>query len=275
MPYNDRLFELLRAIADTEIAALWADALRRNPADESFDASPRARQIELVSREWRAAHGHSVANLMRRDHDLPWKRILVDVADKILPGWSWTPFRVADAYSEADVERAILCIYDERIKALWHKLSPAEKQQLAGNLDAEIERSARALRQQGVAASMRSVTVGSLASGVSAGLITGGGLLTIAHGTVGLAIGGLLGGVLQQLGFWMAIQLFGTFAGTRLALSGGASMLGGTAIAAPVGIALVAHTVMSTAYRKTVPATVMLLSWVELQRQLANVEDPS
>jgi hypothetical protein len=272
MPYNDRLFDLLDQLDDAQIAVLWVDALRRGPADESFDVSPRTRRIELVSREWRAAHGHSLANLRRSDHDLPWKRIVVDVADKISPGWGWTHYRVGDAHSEQDVEQAILRMYDERMKEMWNKLTPADKERLAASLEAEIDHSAGALRRHANAAAARSVTVGGLASGISAGLITGGGMMTIAQGSVGLALGGLLGGVLQQLGFWMAVQLFGMVAGTRLALGGGASLLGGAAIAAPVGVALLAHVAMSTAYRKSVPATIMLLSWVELHRQLSKTE---
>jgi uncharacterized protein YaaW (UPF0174 family) len=272
MPYNDRLFDLLGVLDETEIAALWTDAFRRPPSDESFDASPRARRIDLVSREWRAVHGHSLANLRRSDHELAWKRILVDVADKIAPGWGWTKYRVEDSHREEELEQAILRMYDERMKEMWEKLTAAQKEELAGSLDAEIARSTHALRQHGTAAAVRSVTVGSLAAAISAGLITGGGLMAIAQGSMSLAMGSLPGGVLQQLGFWMAVQLFGTFAGTRIALGSGASLLGGAAIAAPVGVALLAHAAMSTAYRKSVPATIMLLSWVELHRQLSRSE---
>lgn len=273
MPLNDRLFDLLSRVGEAELSVLWTEALGRRPSDESFSASPRSRQIDLVSREWRSAHGHSLANLRRDDHDLRWKSILVDVANKMEPGWGRGTFNVGDDQSEERIENAILRLYDQRLNALWQKLPPEEQEELARDLNAEIERSARALRKQGATAAVRGVTVSSLTAGISAGLITGGGLMTIAHGSLGMAIGGLLGGVVQQLGFWMAMQMFGILAGTRMALGGGAAVLGGAAIAAPIGVALLAHSLMSTAYRKSVPATVMLLSWVALHQELSTPKD--
>jgi len=36
----------------------------------------------------------------RSDHELPWKRILIDVADNLNPGVGWTDFRMDDGRAE-------------------------------------------------------------------------------------------------------------------------------------------------------------------------------
>jgi hypothetical protein len=82
MPANDLIFQRLKAATQAELDAI-AVAL-----DEKLIGEPAA-DIALLSRELRKTAGHSLRNLWRDDHELPYDAILVDVvaesADKA--GW--------------------------------------------------------------------------------------------------------------------------------------------------------------------------------------------
>lgn len=114
MPYNDRLFQLLRALDDGELRAIWTTALQCRATDEEFDTVPHETKVDLVSAKWRAVHGHALANLRRGRHALPWKRILVDVADKLKPGLGWTDYNMDHAISEPELEEVIVGYVDGR-----------------------------------------------------------------------------------------------------------------------------------------------------------------
>ncbi|MBK9246101.1 MAG: hypothetical protein IPM30_14905 [Burkholderiales bacterium] len=274
MPYDDRLFVLLRELDDTELEAIWVTALRREISDKAFDTMPRHLRIDQISKEWRAIHGHTILNLWRGPHDLPWKRILIDVADKLKPGWGWTSFRIRDGSSEEQIERAILGYFDERAKAAWGAMKDSERAQMAQQLDAELSSAQTALTQSAGQAALGSVTMTSLGAGISAGLVTGAGALALAQGATSFAISGLMGGVLYQLGVWLIVRVFGIFTGAQLAVGGGAAAVGGALLSAPAAVAFAANALMTTSYRKTVPATLLLLTAHELRRQLAALEEP-
>jgi uncharacterized protein YaaW (UPF0174 family) len=273
MPYNDRLFVLLRDLDDGELESIWVKALRRDITDEEFNAVPRELRIDLISREWRAVHGHTLVNVARSNHELPWKRILIDVADKMKPGWGWSSYKMDDDASEEAIERVILEYFDERVKATWDAMKESERAEMADRLNGELLAAQKTLGLAGLTASAGSVTSTSLGSGISAGLVTGAGVFAIAQGAASFVIGGLLGGTLYQLGLWVVVRVFGYFAGAKLALGGGAAAVGGALLSAPAAAAFAANAVMSTAYRKTIPATLLLLTSHELRRQLAVLEN--
>jgi uncharacterized protein YaaW (UPF0174 family) len=272
MPYNDRLFQLLRELDDAELRSIWVTALRREGDDEEFDAVPHELKVALISAEWRAVHGHSLPNLWRDSHGLPWKRILIDVADKLKPGWGWTAYGMDDPTSEEALEQMILRSFDQRVREAWEAMSDEEKQKMASTLDAEAAAAAGMTRQQAAKAGFGHITTTSLAAGISAGLLSGAGAMGLASGAASLAVGSVLGGTLYQLGLWVVVRVFGWLSGAQLAASGGAAAVGGALLSAPAALIFLAQAVMSTSYRKTIPATLLLLSAHELRRQLATME---
>jgi uncharacterized protein YaaW (UPF0174 family) len=272
MPYNDRLFQLLQDLDDPELRAIWVTALRREGSDEEFDAVSHELKVALISAEWRGVHGHSLRNLWRDSHDLPWKRILIDVADKLKPGIGWTAFDMDDPISEAELEQVILRFFDERARDAWAAMKDDDKQKLADQIDAELASAAGLTRQQATKAGLGHVTTTSLAAGIGTGLLSGAGALALASGTTTLALGGLLSGALYQIGLWVVVRLFGVLSGAQLVASGGAAAVGGALLSAPAAAAFLANAAMSTSYRKTIPATLALLGAHELRRQVAAQE---
>jgi len=83
MPYDDRLFKLLGQLDARELQGIWEVALKCKPGHEDFALGTREWQVACISEEWRAVHGHTMWNIRRGKHEMPWKRILIDVADKL------------------------------------------------------------------------------------------------------------------------------------------------------------------------------------------------
>jgi len=272
MPYDDRLFRLLEELDDDELLAIWTQALRMEPGEQEFDRSPRPVRLFLLSAEWRSAHGHSLANVWRGPHELPWKRILIDVADKLKPGWGWTGFTMDDGATDEQIESFILRYYDERARESWAAMTDAQREATAQQLDAELRASRRVADSAGNKAAVGTVTVAGLSSGIGAGLMTGAGALLLAQGATSALVGGVLGGTLYQIGLWIVVRVMGVLSGAQLAASGGAAAVGGALLSAPAALAFLANAVMSTAYRKSIPATLMLLTAHQLRAQLAEWE---
>lgn len=187
MPYDDRLFQLLRALDEQELQTIWVDALKCTPELEDFAVGSREFRIINISKEWRAVHGHTLLNVRRGSHDLPWRRILIDVADKLKPGYGWSDFKMDDPRTDQDIEIAILRYFDERAQRAWSKLNGEERAKLASSLDAELDHASKSL---GRGASVRTVTATSLGAGIGAGLLSGAGALTLAQGATSFAVSG-------------------------------------------------------------------------------------
>jgi len=131
MAFNDRLFTLLSALSDDELRRLWTECLRCKPEEDDFLSGSRDWRIACISKAWRAVHGHTLRNLARSPHELPWKRILIDVADRLEPGLGWTAYRLNDAHTEEEIEAAILRQYDTRVGPVWKSLTPEARLKVA------------------------------------------------------------------------------------------------------------------------------------------------
>jgi uncharacterized protein YaaW (UPF0174 family) len=272
MPYDDRLFVLLRELDDQELRTIWVDALKCAPDRDDFAVGSRELKILNISKEWRAVHGHTLLNLRRGNHELPWRRILVDVADKLKPGWGWSDFRTNDERSDEEIEAAILRYFDERAQEAWAKMSDEERAKLASSLEQELAQAQANVDASVRGAGISSITTSSLGVGIGAGLLSGAGALSLAQGATSFALSGLIGGTLYQLSFWIVVRVFGAWSGVQLMASGGLATVAGALLSVPALVAFAANAVMSTSYRKTIPATLALLTAHELRRQLADLE---
>lgn len=100
MPRGDLLWQRLQDAYPAELQKLGeimglADVNDKAPAV----------LVEELSVATRAAAGHSLRNLFRGPHDFPYKQILIDVTDKMAPGWtpwSWTHYKLSDRHSEEE-----------------------------------------------------------------------------------------------------------------------------------------------------------------------------
>lgn len=205
MPYNDRLFQLLAALTPSELAALWTEALGKTTSDKDFWCASPEQQVVLISAEWRAAHGHTLRNRFRGEHDLPWKQMLIDVADKLKPGTTWTAYSMEDSITEPQLEHIILGYLEQRTSEKLAKLISSQK---AAADQTELPRRAA---NEAVACCLK-IQINQVAG------------------------------------------------------------LGAVVVSAPAAFALAANGALSTAYRKSVPATLMLLGAHRLRRELAQLE---
>lgn len=131
MPLDDRLFHLLEALTDDELQRLWTEGLRCKPERDKFTELPRPERITALSKSWRAEHGNALRNVVRGPHDLHWKQILIDAADKLHPDLKWTPYRLDDPHSAAEIEQVVLDLYDQRVGAVWDDLTPEQRRKVS------------------------------------------------------------------------------------------------------------------------------------------------
>ncbi len=109
MPRGDRLFELLKELTDIE-----KEYLTRNILELDTNI-----YVNNLSKEIRAYAGNSVANIFRDDHDLEWKKIIIDVANKLNEGIFNTDFSEGDGKPEKEIEEFILNKVNDIVKEKW------------------------------------------------------------------------------------------------------------------------------------------------------------
>ena len=260
MPYNDRLFQLLAKMPEDELDMLWHTALKNKLSENEFSKRSKDSKVELISKDLRESAGHSLANLFRGEHDLAWKRVLIDVADKLSPGVMWTPFTINDDHSDSDVENRILEFVDERTKKAWEKLSHEEQTRLVTDINQRIEQERKTLSDAHMQAALKSITVDGMSTAMTAGLLTGGGMTLLITGSTAALVGGVLGGIFTQIGLWLVVQFAGWWLGLKLIIGGGLGAIGFAAVAAPAAIFGASTTLMNPSYSKTIPAVILILS---------------
>ncbi|MBP6739594.1 MAG: hypothetical protein KA146_06370 [Leptospiraceae bacterium] len=218
MPINDTIFKRLEVANEEE----------RERICKIFNLSPSIKN-ETISAVYREAGGHSVLNLLRDVHDLPYTRILIDVADKVKPGLGWTSITMDDSISEEELEDKIWEYLQIRIDKTIQSLSEKERKDKAEEILTK-------LKLQGI--SHTSATT------IANAFITGG----LGYGLASAATISIF-----YSGFFSSIMagIFGVNA-TLLAISG-------TGIGALVGLPLLAVSLGTPAYRKTIPATIEMI----------------
>lgn len=219
MPVDDTIFQRLQLATDAELTEI-CEALQL----------PFTKNVAKISHVYRKVAGHFVMNTFREKHELPYKKILIGVAEKLKTwvGWS-TGYSLNDKTSEIAIEEAILQFINERIDKELSKL-PQEKRQDAAQ---QIEKK---LKQLGY----DSVLIKSVASAIISGTI---GTMTATPVTLSLFYSGFLASI------WATI--FGT--STVLLI------VSGTGVGLMVALPLLVGTLGSPAYRKTIPATIHMI----------------
>ncbi len=195
MPLNDKLFNRLRMAKRPDLLALLSDL--RLDSQECKNLKKKE-LIDLISRQLRSAAGNSIVNIGRDDHELSYKQILVDVADKLTPGWlSQSPFKIEDMATCEDIENYIFV----QIEIIWKKHIDSLSSSDRAKLQVDFE---NALRESGVPSQIATGATATLMTGVLGGALVApvvatavfGGLWTMLFGltTAQIVAGGLLGG---------------------------------------------------------------------------------
>ena len=215
-------------------------------------------------------HGHTLWNIRRGKHEMPWKRTLTDVADKLKPGWGWSDCLMGGAHSEAQVEAMVLSYFDERAKTVWTAMTNEQCAKLATSLDEELVDVNFHIGKTVKIASAKSITVALQGFGISAGLLMGTGVVTLAQGVGSFALGGALGGTLPVARGATVWRLERRATGGQWRRRGSGQEL----VFGAAAVAFAANAMMSTSYRKTIPATLRLLTAHQLRSLLCPVHRP-
>lgn len=265
---GDLLMQRLLSLRVDDLKSVLVGGLRLN--ETTLGSQRHADLAALCSAELRSAAGSSTVNITRGPHGFPYKQILIDVADKLMPGitpLSWTKYRLKDAHKEEEIEQFILDLFEEQVRRWWQKLSDSKRKAFLRGINSVLlddERLSREVKQ-GVTPFLKQQTIEQLIqTGLIAGLtqVSAGGAL----GIVGVSLVGHLGWVIlvQTLG-WMTglkIAVFGI--GGYGALGGAVTMLGSVTIGSAIALPGLVALVDGPAYRKTVPSIVMMLAKIKL-----------
>ena len=185
---------------------------------------PVTSDIYTISKEYRSAAGHSLINIIREDHELPYKLILIDVADKLYPGFFWTDYSFDDDSTEEEIEEEIEKYLSERAQKEWDKLSPLEK-----------KRREEQLKQELVTAGYAQANINSI-------------MTMLASGSIG-----------NILATRAASYLASSASPSLLGVSSSSFLLSSTGIGLLISIPLLIGTLGGPAYRKTILATIQMI----------------
>jgi uncharacterized protein YaaW (UPF0174 family) len=248
MPRDDVLWRRLEAARPVELHRLCEIVGVADYRDE-----PPPVLVKELSEAIRSAAGHSWLNVFRGAHDFPYKQMLIDVADKVAPGWTflaWTPYTLNDRHSEIDVEETIWCFFERRMEEQIKSLPEGAREQLRKDTERE-------LRGLGYSQALVSQVGTALVAGAAAGAVAPALAYSLALSTAsGLA--------------WLKLW----WAGHATA----AAVLGtGGGLFALLYLPALGWWLGNTAYRKTVPAALHLIQIRKLREIEATLspETPS
>src|SRR6266404_7232184 len=116
MPKNDTIFRRLKKATPVEIEEICKSLRLKVPAT-----------ADEISKGYRRAAGHELPNIFREAHELPYRRILVDVADKLKPGLMWSDFTMTSRHPNMKIEDSILEFIAKRVDEELARIPPAER----------------------------------------------------------------------------------------------------------------------------------------------------
>ena len=189
--------------------------------------------LEEISKKYRSAAGHSLMNVTRSAHALPYKRILIDVADKLKTGLFWTNYKMDDNFSEIDIEEKIVEFANHRLEKEFNKLSPEERARAKEILE-------KKLRDLGVNQATINATVTAFTSGSIGAALAAPAAMSVFYTSTQVLFAAMFGATIVPT----ALQLFLTGTGV------------GLAVAAP----MLAVTLGAPAYRKIIPVTMRMIA---------------
>ena len=199
--------------------------------------------IRKIYKQYQEASGHSVVNLFRKE-EIPYKQILIDVADKLHDGIFWTHYKLEDLTKEEEIENKIMNDVENRVKKMkkaWDKLSPEKKEKKERNLRNE-------LAKEGYDTNTINGVVGMITTGV---------VSYVAANNIAISI------------FYTSFfgGLFAKIIGVGLAQLIGGGIIAGAVVAGPLLIAYAG----TPAYRKTIPVTILIIqikNRVKMEKEL-------
>jgi uncharacterized protein YaaW (UPF0174 family) len=265
MPKNDRLYFLMDQLDEGELLFLLQNGLEKKA--EPYKSYSKKQLMDAVSLELREAASHSFANAFRPDHDLPYKQILIDVANK-LSRYHVTKYKLDDDRSEEEIEKEILRLFDLEAKKWWSRLSDEEKNRIADEMS-------RMINAKLVSSVNRRMFIKyRIKKELTDSVITKGIVFTLLAISGGGALGVLGGSLLTKVGWVIASRTAGLLYPLKFmnasigSLNGKAilDLIGGFAVALSVFVPSTLYFHADTNYKKTIPTVIMLLSKIHLNK---------
>ena len=261
---SDLLLKRLRALRKADVKALLTEGLL--VSDDDLQGLKKEGLVLRCSKDLRSAAGSSTRNLFRGDHEFPYKQLLIDVADKLTEGatWlSWTKYTLGDSHPEAEIEDAILQMFEERARKWWVALTDRQKAKVTEGLQNLLK--GQAVGDIKFDGGPKSFVMQQLIENViQQGIIFGLSKVSIPGLT-----GALGASVVGQVGWLVLLNTVGWMGGLKIAvfgiggygaLGGAVGTLGSTVIGGALGIPTLFIFVDGPAYRKTIPTVLMLLA---------------
>jgi len=202
--------------------------------------------INKISEEYRSVAGHSVLNIFRDKNELPYKQIIIDVADKLHNGFGWTHYKLDDYHREDEIEKKIWVDLEyriEKVKESWDNLSDKEKREKENKLKND-------LNKEGYSQTAINSFITLLASGTS-----------------GIAVASPIALSIFYSGFFASISA--SIFGVSLATLISSGIIISSIVALPFGIAIAG----TPAYRKTIPITILMIKIAKRIEEEKNMEN--
>lgn len=261
---KDLLFTRLLELDEADLRSIAVSTLKLS--EKKIASLNKDQLVILCSKELRSAAGSTTLNVFRSTHTFPYKKMLIDVADKLTEGstfLSWTPYKLDDQHSEEEIEAVIVKLFEEKARRWWFKLSDKKKEEFMTGLNGVLSGESigkvnlngglkEYIKQQAVENLFQNGVVGGLTKVAASGVM----------GTIGVSMLTQIGWVilLQTVGFMGGLKIVMFGIGGMGAFGGAVSWLGATAVSSVLAIPTTVALVDGTAYRKTIPAIIMLLA---------------
>lgn len=258
---NDRLTCLLSSMEEELIDTILIKILK-NKENSCADKSLEDKRL-IVDTQIRRIASNDIVSFFRRSRH-PYKQILVDVADKLAPGYtvfSWTDFKLKDQTQDVEIEKYILKLLEFRFKDWWTNMNDKNKKividQYAKNIDLDGFQSkfGKTLNKEWV---VQQVVENIVQAGFTGALanVGAGGLLGLLGGSLLTSIGWTI--VANTLGFWFCIKaLLGV---SFVSLATVASTVVGGVVSIPGLVLMATH----TNYRKLVPVIALVVIYADV-----------
>lgn len=223
----DSIFMLLNE-ATVEEKSEICKALRLPADSDVFD----------ISKEYRSTAGHTIGNWFRGDHDMPYKQILVDVANKLKPKKNKAHFALEDGYPEDEIEKKIIEFFAQKIADELNKMTLEKRTKKLEELK-EAFRKGKAIdaKTESIDQITAALTTTTIATSTMVSLLTG-------PLTASLFYSGTMAGI------WAG--MFG--------MNSSLMLLTGTGVGTLVALPVLLLVLGSPSYKKIIPATLQLIN---------------
>ncbi|MCD9550638.1 hypothetical protein GLP21_18645 [Photobacterium carnosum] len=269
---KDLLFTRLLELDEVDLRSIAVSTLKLS--EKKIASLNKDQLVILCSKELRSAAGSTTINVFRSTHTFPYKKMLIDVADKLTEGstfLSWTPYKLNDQHTEEEIEAVIVELFEEKARRWWFKLSDKKKEEFMMGLNGVLSGESigkvnlngglkEYIKQQAVENLFQNGVVGGLTKVAASGVM----------GTIGVSMLTQIGWVilLQTVGFMGGLKIVMFGVGGMGAFGGAVSWLGATAVSSVLAIPTTVALVDGTAYRKTIPGIIMLLAKSKINHDL-------